>query len=283
MKIVGVMLCRNESWIIGASIPAALRWVDHLVFVDHSSTDNSVEIAKRHGDRVSIYSWSETEKWSEMAMRQFSLVKAREHGATHIAIIDADEILTANLDDKIREHFSHLEPCEVIEVPMLAMRALDVYQDDETVWSHAWLTLGFRDAERLTWKPTEDGYDFHQRPPKGCTYPKRFVKSKDDGGVMHFQFSNRRRLVSKHWCYAYTEWVRWPLRRTKSELNKLYSMALERPQHLGALPQEWWGNREKREIKLDGTPWHDDELRRLISLHGEAHFEGIQLKERRPV
>ena len=44
MKLVCLMPCRNEDWIIGLSARAALMWCDHLVVLDHASTDDTQAI-----------------------------------------------------------------------------------------------------------------------------------------------------------------------------------------------------------------------------------------------
>lgn len=309
MKLIGVMICRNEDWCLGASIPAALRWVDELVLVDHCSHDGTVDLFSHlstyYPNRIWYSRWEPTKKiphwstqenkeielevvdpsapWDEMAMRENSLLLARKHKATHVAIIDADEILTANLTDRIRGEFEALAPAMQLDVPMLAMRNLDEYQDDGSLWSTAWLTLGFADAPELTWKPAGDGYQHHHRSPYGITAERRFLVDKKDGGVMHLQFANRRRLLAKHWLYAYTDHLRWFGRETVEKLSWKYSLALEAPKNLSPVPYEWWQGHRKEAIRLTGIPWQEMKLRELIRDHGEKKFEGINLLERRPV
>jgi len=105
VKIIGLMLARNEQWVIGSSAKAALRWVDKLVVLDHASADGTrtklIELAQCNPGRVHILSRDDSQ-WLEMDHRQATLVEGRRHGGTHFAIIDADEILTANQLDSIR-------------------------------------------------------------------------------------------------------------------------------------------------------------------------------------
>ena len=288
MKLVATVLTRNEDWIIRACLEAALRWNDVVCVLDDESSDETGsicrEVAAKYPGRVDyLRNVRSMTHWNEMDQRQILLERARANGATHISIVDSDEIMSANLDDKIRGEFERLSPGECLEVPMLAMRALDVYQDDGTVWSGAWLTLGFADAQHLTWKPAEDGYQHHSRPPRGSAFTRRYLKSKEEGGVFHLQFANRRRLLAKHWLYAYVDHLRWPGREDAKKTSWKYSLALEKPGHLGAVPFEWWENRDKKSIKLDGVPWQEEELRKMLAKHGEAAFAGIKLIQERPV
>src|ERR1700679_1270037 len=102
MKLVACMLARNGDWVIGLSARVALMWCDELVVVDHASTDRTrqilIEVRDEHGfpDRVHYLSDCQP-RWDEMNQRQEMLEVAREHGATHCAIVDADEILTGNV------------------------------------------------------------------------------------------------------------------------------------------------------------------------------------------
>lgn len=100
---------------------------------------------------------------------------------------------------------------------------------------------------------------------------------------MHLQFANRRNLVSKHWAYSYSEVIRWPGRMSPHDISIKYSQALMKADHLGVAPEEWWKGHEKKLIRLDGVPWHDQEIRRMLAKYGEKAFEGIKLSEKRPV
>ena len=94
------MPARNEAWCIGLSARVALLWCDELVILNHASTDETVDIVaelqREHPSRVHLISVP-VDTWTEMEHRQMLLDRARMAGATHIAIVDADEILTGDL------------------------------------------------------------------------------------------------------------------------------------------------------------------------------------------
>lgn len=304
MKLVGVMLARNEAWIIGASLRSALEWCDEVVVVDHASTDDTAKIVGEvSGDypmRVHYSRWEPTKKivverdgigheidvvdpdapFNEMEIRQHSLDLARKFGATHIAIVDADEILSANLHLYVREWFERLQYKQLLELPMLAMRTLHHYQADESVWSSAILTLGFKDHPDLAWKAAGDGYEHHHRAPYGITgTPFRPVASKEYGGVLHLQFANIRRLKAKHVLYRMVDHLRWPLRETVTELNAKYDQALQEPKKVKQIPQDWWDISLLRLVNLDDEPWQEWGIAKLLNQHGPAKFAGLDLKE----
>ena len=80
-----------------------------------------------HGSRLA--SWPQA-AWLHAAMLQ----AARELGATHIVVVDADEIFTANAltDGKLREKVLLLDPGEVMWVSWIyPWKSLDYFRLDE--------------------------------------------------------------------------------------------------------------------------------------------------------
>src|SRR5262245_23758182 len=100
MRLVATLCARNEDWVLGMSARAALMWCDHVVLFNHASTDDPGEVAAQvvaeYPERVTYLS-DDDPTWKEMAHRQRMLDAARAAGATHIAIVDADEVLSGNL------------------------------------------------------------------------------------------------------------------------------------------------------------------------------------------
>lgn len=283
MKIVGIMLVRNEDWVIGASLRAALEWCDEVLVAMHACDDKTPaivhEIAEEVGSHRMAGALFEKDKhWNEMDMRQNTLAMARFMGATHIAIIDGDEILTHNWLPRIRAAFEALKPKQTLEVPMVAVWSdVDHHRVGDPVWSEAWLTLGFCDNLDLTWKPAGDGYQHHNRPPHGVTQRVRFGE-RGDGGVMHLQFANPRRLLAKHVLYRMVDHLRWPGRESVEQLNWKYDQALRPGGRLEQIPESWWGSWRKDLVSTIGVPYQESEVLRLVNAHGRRAFEGLDLK-----
>lgn len=282
MKLVGLMLARNEDWIIEFSLRAALRWCDEVLVLFDRCTDETgpitIRLAQEFPGRISTLVSPPSEVWNEMDLRQATLVEGRRMGGTHFAIVDADEALTCNLRD-IRKHFEQLAPGWLLELPMLAARSLTQYHDDNTVWSRAMITLGFRDTMSLTWRPGGDGYQHHNRPPfgnQGRATP--LDRDKTRGGVLHFQFANARRLLAKHVLYRMVDHLRWPGRESVGRLNTKYNQALDLSQAAYQyIPSGWWLASPDL-IKLDGVPYQEEEIRNLLAKHGRTAFAGLDLK-----
>jgi len=287
VKLVALTLARNEDWILGMTGRIALRWCDAWVVVDHASQDGTCsivrQIADEHPGRVHLHHWPHAEQWDEMDARDFSLAKGREAGGTHFAIVDSDEFLTANLLGQVRPMCESLKDGQLLDLPMIpAWRALTRYRDDLSVWSHAWLTLAFKDVPGLIWKVGEGGYQHHNRPPCGAREARRYLGDKRYGGVVHAQFANWRRLKAKHALYPMVDHLRWPGRESVKELNRKYAQALDETGLVTtACPPDWLESYHGLigdYFHPEGVPWQEKEIERLIARHGRGAFADLDLK-----
>ncbi len=284
MKIVGMMMARNEQWVIGASLRAALAWCDEVVVMLHACTDRTVQIVREidveMGGRTVIIHRDEM-PWPEMALRQQMLRFARGRGATHAAIVDADEILTANLLSNVRGWVEQLKPGELLELPMIpTWRGLHCYRNDKSTWSRAYITLAVGMMSGLSYQ-TRNGYEFHNRPPSGSDLRnrKRPLASLGGGGVFHLQFAHWDRLMWKHTLYKMTEVIRWPGRETVAAVDRKYEQALDETDlRVSAVPPAWWESYRPLAIDLADEPWQKAEAIRLLAEHGRERFAGLRLR-----
>lgn len=89
------MIARNESEALPRCLEAARPWVDEIVVVDTGSSDNTADIARRHGARVVNWPWRD----DFAAARNESL---RHASGDWILVLDADEILTQGSGEALR-------------------------------------------------------------------------------------------------------------------------------------------------------------------------------------
>lgn len=275
MKLIGLMLARNEQWIIEASIRAAMQWVDHLIVIDHDSTDDTRAIADRLRDeygRITVIAWTGCPDWVEMDMRQTMLSHARRMDATHIAVIDADEIVTLNLRRHIRRWFDQLQQGEALMLPML--RIYDGLDDYDT--SHEeWISVGFVSDYSGDWIARK-GYHHHARMPEKVRNNRlQRINRHIDGGVMHLQWASPLRVTAKHVWYRMMEKLRYD--RPVSELNALYDQSIMGDPVLADCLPGWWGP-ERDLIRVDDEPWHLEACRTMLLEHGPEQFAGLDLK-----
>jgi len=278
-------------------------WCDEMVLLDHASTDATAKIVQDidpGANRITVL--EEDGEWDEMRHRQAILEAARIQGATHIAIIDADEILTANL---IRNMFDG-PACEfgkgakpwirtiIAATPEEAIMRLPLYNLRGSlgkyhlngIWGNRWLSVAFQDNPRLSWS----GDKFHSREPGGMGNLTAYNPIRQgEGGTMHLWGVNELRLSSKHALYKVTERIRYPhksLREIEQTYNDWRSPQdnvkhwPEMPQwgnpwEYASVPQEWWKPYEHLMKYLDvgAYPWQIEETQRLVKEHGLERFE----------
>jgi glycosyltransferase involved in cell wall biosynthesis len=93
VKLSAIIVVRNEEKKIRSCLDS-LRWVDEIVIVDQSSTDNTVKICREYTDKIFVVSakgYSEPDR--ELASSKTS--------NDWVLYLDADEIVTEELKEEI--------------------------------------------------------------------------------------------------------------------------------------------------------------------------------------
>ena len=166
MKLIGLMLVRNEEWCIEACLKRALEWCDGVAILLDRCTDGTQSIVENvirprlsGADYMVRVDDGKSVHWNEMDQRQRNFEDGRALGGTHFAIIDADEILTANLVPVMKVWFTHLADGQLLDLPMVPVwDDLGHARDDDSVWTRARLTVGFKDSKAVTgWRAAADG------------------------------------------------------------------------------------------------------------------------------
>ncbi len=289
------MPCRNEDWIVGLTARALMRWVDHLVVLDHASTDSTPDIlfniAREHPGRVTVLNEPDG-VWEEMRHRQRLLDEGRKRGATHIALVDADEILTGNLVESVRQMLAEAPAGSIFQLPWLCLRGSVNRYHATGVWSEQQVSTGFRDDPAYFWSSAgRGGYDLHHRHPMGrfmppcCPIPVHGAK-RHSGGLMHLQFVSGRRLRAKQAWYKMQEVLRWPGRDSVSVIDQRYNLAVYGQSVASAevpvcevCPPEWWGGYEDLMIHLKPhiEPWQEAKVKEALAVYGAKKFAGLDL------
>lgn len=278
MKLIALCPVRADAWSFAASARAVLKWCDGLIVCQNAGwADKATTDAIPTDPRVT-HMLSDAPAWDEADIRRAMLEKGRELGGTHFALVDADELLTGNLIGTIRDTAAALNPGDCLRLPWLHLwRGLDQYRDDESPFGRqAYTSVVFRDAPHLTYRPRDDGYQFHMRAPAGARIVQRQDRS---GGLMHMQHVVWRRVCAKQAMMRVTERLRWKTLKP-CQINARYGPTTDEAGiTLRDVPGEWWtGNEDVRAlIDLDAEPWQEQEVARLIGEHGRERFEGLDL------
>jgi hypothetical protein len=280
------MPVRNEDWVLGLSARVALQWCDELVILLHSCSDRSESIVRdllreQFVGRVKFLV-EDGDSWNEMRHRQKLLCAARSARATHIAMIDADEILTGNLVVRMRELIEEMPRGFILQLPGYNLRGDLRRYHANGIWGNRWFSVVFADDPRLGWC----GDRFHHREPMGPALNEWRPVPQGYGGVMHLWGLNERRLVAKHAAYKMVETLRWPA-KPRGEIDRMYSQAFDpgaNPRFdqvwlYAAAPESWWEPYQDLlgHLKSDAEPWQEAMCRELYAQHGAERFKGLDL------
>ena len=280
MKIVAGMLCKNEDWVLKASIPAALEWCDEVVYYDDNSTDESWGIANSFGPRVHCSKVDvKTVFWDEMERREELAQLVYDLKPDVFALVDADEILSIPLRTDIRMFLDRTKKNSTLAVPMgCPWNSLDQIRVDNCSWTRAkWTTAIKLDWNHLpSWKP-RDGYEHHNRE---AGVPLQFI-SNSTAFNTHLQFANLPRRLWKHIWYAGTELIRWSATRQQSTakaLNPKYCEAFNESNiKLKETPPYYFRSDEKSVIDVTSPGWYKDECEALLASYGPSYFKDLIL------
>lgn len=285
MTIAALMPVRNEGWILGFSARAVLRWADLLVISLHACEDDSPDIVKEISAEYPgrVYAFRNSQRdWNEMEQRNKLLNQARAMGATHMAITDADEVLTANLTANIRPAIERLTPGYIMDLPGYNLRGgLERYHANGT-WGQRWFSFAFRDSRDLHWS----GDRFHHRDPMGRSFVRVRQLPQGQGGILHFWGADENRLRAKHSLYKLTERLKWP-EKSIGAIDLQYSLAIhgkpgtpDTPKFwkYESVPSEWISGYGEilQHVDLRRKPWQIEEVRRIYA-SDPANFKGLDL------
>jgi glycosyltransferase involved in cell wall biosynthesis len=101
LPISAFIIAVNEADRIGAAIESVRAWVDEVVIIDSGSSDNTVAVCESYGARVVYNAWQ-----GYGQQKRFGEEQCRHHW---ILNIDADEVVSATLRQKIQSLFSGQE------------------------------------------------------------------------------------------------------------------------------------------------------------------------------
>jgi len=95
MKLSVGLIVNNEERILGKTLDAIKDLADEIIIIDSGSTDSTIEIAKSKGTKVFL------EEWKGFGPQKNSVIE--KCSGEWILLIDADEVVSPELKEKIKE------------------------------------------------------------------------------------------------------------------------------------------------------------------------------------
>lgn len=105
-----VMICYNEESILGKSL-SSVRWADEIVIVDSYSTDGTLEVARQYTERIVQHAWQGYGRQKNLALTYAS--------CPWILSLDADEVVTKELEKEIRALLTQGPECTGYRIPRM--------------------------------------------------------------------------------------------------------------------------------------------------------------------
>lgn len=281
MKKILVMPVKNEEWILEKTLMCASLWADHILVAYQESEDDTLAILKRFSKVVILANNAKTHNSN---VRKFLLDAARQYeGQNAIFSFDADEIPTAHiLSDDFWKKVEALRPGTTMEMQWVNLwRSPLQYRDDDSVWSNSWKQFGFIDDRKLGYKTLDVINDHTSRIPSPELQGNvRF----DFPKVLHYQFVDWGRLMSKQAYYRITEYVQsnksfW----SALKINlKYYPSKDERGLGVTLVPEEWiraysQEGIDLKSIKSKQPTWFDQAILRDFVTKGIESFSLLDI------
>lgn len=205
MKIVGITKCFNEGE--NGNLERCLKnlsaFCDEIIVCDNTSTDNSLEIAKKYTKNIII---QPDDFKAELLHKQKMLEMAVSLGATHIVHLDPDEILDQL--DKIKELCEKMDKNNIdgIWCHLKNLWLSDKMYRVNDQFNGLWKCCIWRNNGRLKFPETMELH--HPQHPNGIekTYHSNI-------SIIHYGFSTRALIERKIKTYEELGQSGWALKR----------------------------------------------------------------------
>jgi len=262
---------RNEAWILDRFLKATSLWADYIIIADQMSTDSSREIALKYEKVILVNNNSEV--YDESFRQKLLIEEARKlKGQKLLITLDADEFFTPNL---INSH----EWNEMIN------------SKQGTVFCFQWVNINsefnkFWNANYFPWGYMDDGYVHNSNnkihnariPLPNYAEQIRINEIK----VMHFQYTDWKRMLSKHRWYQCYEHVTYPEKSPLDIFRMYHHMYAIDTKSLNAIPEFWIRDYKNMGIDIkeridNGTYWWDERVLDYFDKYGVEYFKRIHI------
>lgn len=279
-KIVGMVQVRNERIFIEQCLRALSLYTDAIVILDDASTDETLAIIKSLAETCNIekiIEHTEWKDWNEPHNKNELLNAARSIGGTHMVIIDADEMFSADCltDDWLRKKILALQPGDSMGCLWINLwRSIDQYRDDGSVWVPRDIHRVFCDNGTAYYPNVFLHATSIPTGLQGTFYPN------DDAsrGILHFAFVNRENLLIKQAWYrclerlhdqkAHIPGINLTYRCTKDETDIKFKKA----------PARWFAYPFfNPSLCEQPEQWRKKQVKAWFKLYGKKLFKNLEI------
>lgn len=262
---------KNEAWILDRFLSAASLWADYIIIADQMSTDGSREIAKQYSKVILID--NNTEEFNEPERQKLLINEARKiKGPRLLITLDADEMFTPNIlnSDEWQEVLNS-KPGTVFK-----FQWANITPDLKQFWYGQYFPWGYMD----------DGYEHNDtnkihsgRVPIPENHPIKVIESIK---VMHFQYTDWDRMLSKHRWYQCLEVINYPNKSVVDIYRQYHHMDVINKNDCFVIPTKWINDYKEIGINIlhvnkDEKIWYDEQTLNLFKYFGTKKFSKIDI------
>jgi len=252
-------------------LQAASLWADYIIIADQMSTDGSREIAGKYPKVILID--NDTEEFNEPERQKLLINEARKiKGHRLLITLDADELFTPNiLSSEEWQNMLQSEPGTIFK-----FQWANISPDLKHFWYGYFFPWGYMD----------DGYEHNGnnkihsgRVPIPENHPIKVIESIK---VIHFQFTDWNRMLSKHRWYQCLEVINYPEKSAFDIYRQYHHMDIIPKSDFQTIPENWQLEYKKFNIDIfqvtrDKKYWYDEQTLRIFEKSGTKTFKKIAI------
>jgi glycosyltransferase involved in cell wall biosynthesis len=261
---------KNEAWILERFLECTSLWADHIIVADQNSTDGSQEIVRRFPKAKLIQNSSS--EYNEVDRQRLLINEARKITDDGILIaLDADEILGGDWEKSAE--WSRMKKSSRGTGVLLAR--INLFPRAQKYWCPETLPFGFIDDGREHLGKWIHSY----RIPFLDDMPSLTLK---DVKVLHYQYIDWPRMLSKHRWYQCLETIKAPSRSFVEIYRQYHHMNAIPHEQIGNVDENWFVRYKSSGIELPSAQpqsyyWWDIESLRMFAKHGIQRFRRLAI------
>jgi hypothetical protein len=266
---------KDEAWILDRFLRCAALWADHILVADQGSTDGSRDIARLH-PKVTLID-NPAPSYNEVARQKLLLAAARAipaKGPRVLIALDADEALTANW----KESGEWESVCSAVPGTVITFNWVNIWPDLKSCWMQPEnIPMGFVDDGS-----DHSGLAIHStRVPKPFGAPELNLR---ETKVLHYQYTDWQRMMSKQRWYQCWERINQPHRRAANVYRQYHFMHGIVSSQLCPVRSEWlasylYAGIEMTSVNRQSQYRWDLEILDLLEKHGADFFRRVNIWE----
>lgn len=258
---------KNEAWIIERFLQCASLWADHIILADQRSEDETTAIASRF-PKVQIIK-NNSKAFNEPERQRLLFEEAQKiKGKKLLIALDADECLSANfLSSSEWTNILNANPGTSISFDLVNIAPGFSY-----FWKQPNFIRGFMVQDSIDFSPERPIHtEKLPKPNKG-----RIIKC-HDLKLLHYQYTDWKRMKSKHRWYQIWEVINFPEKNPIGLYRMYHHMHAVSKQQLLPLDNAWFkgyvdAGIDMFSIKKGASYYWDDVVMGYFKEYGTNRF-----------